>query len=390
MIASQAAPERPLRVLIAGGFTGGHIFCALAIAGALQRVRPGTRVSLVGARGGMELPIARAAGFPVDTVWLDGLERRLSPGAILRSLALPLKLGVSLLQARLIMRRFGPDVVVGVGAYVSFPSLAVAAALGVPVLIHEANARPGIANKVLARGADVVCVGMEEAAVAFRANGGRRRVVPSGNPVRAELSDATAGSSREARLRLGLGLEPERRTLLVMGGSLGASRLNEWMLGASQRLADGPFQVLWQAGAAHAAGCRARLGGGGANIRVVGFLDDMPSAYAAADLVVAGAGAMTLAELTCLGKPAIVVPDRNVSEDHQLQNAAAIRAEGGLVHAEERLGDALTDEVEALLRDDARLQDLGARMARLARPRAADRIATEIVTLALAPRHRRC
>lgn len=377
-------PARPLRVLIAGGFTGGHIFCALAIARALLSERPDTRVSIVGARGGMELPIARAAGFAIETVWLDGLERKLTLRGVLRSLALPIKLGVSLVQARLIMRRFRPDVVVGVGAYVSFPALAVAAGMGVPILIHEANARPGIANQILARGADVVCLGVEAAAASFQASSGRR-VIHTGNPVRADLSAPVGTSPREARSRLGL--DADRRTLLVMGGSLGASRLNEWVLGAERRFAAAPFQVLWQVGPAHAAACRARSAGA-PNVHLVPFVDDMPSAYAAADLVVAGAGAMTLAELACLGKPAIVVPDRDVSEDHQAQNAAAIQDAGGLVHAEGHLGAELTDRVETLLRDDQRLRALGARLATLARPGAAARIAAEIV--ALAHRHARC
>ncbi|HEY4187309.1 MAG TPA: UDP-N-acetylglucosamine--N-acetylmuramyl-(pentapeptide) pyrophosphoryl-undecaprenol N-acetylglucosamine transferase [Polyangia bacterium] len=367
-----------MRVVIAGGFTGGHIFCALAIARALRAARPDVALLIVGARGGMEVPIAQAAGFAVETVWLDGLERRLTARAVARSLLLPVKLGVSLAQAGASLRRFRPDVVVGVGAYVSFPTVAMAALAGIPVLLHEANARPGIANQLLARRADVVCLGIAAAATRFRgAKVGR--VVHTGNPIRDDLANATAPSRREARRRLGLAAE--RKTVLVMGGSLGASRLNDWVLGAERQLATFELQLLWQTGRAHLADCRARFGGA-PNIRPVPFIDDMPAAYAAADLVVAGAGAMTLAELGCLAKPAIIVPDRNVSEDHQLQNADAVRAQGGVVRDELVLGPALTEQLRALTADDVRLRELGLRMAATAAPGAADRIAAEIVALA--------
>ena len=367
--------SRPLRVVLAGGFTGGHIFCSLAIARALREASPETAIVIVGARGGMEIPIARAAGLDVETVWLDGLERRLTARAVARSLLLPVKVAVSLAQARRILRRFRADVVVGVGAYVSFPVLAMAASIGVPVLVHEANARPGVANQLLARVADVMCVGMAPAASAFPA---ARRVVHTGNPIRAELT-APLPSVAEARRRLGLA--PERTTVLVMGGSLGASRLNDWMLAVGGRLAASPHQVLWQTGRAHFDGCLAR-GGAREHVHPVPFLDDMPAAYAAADLVVAGAGAMTLSELTFLAKPAVIVPDRNVSEDHQTPNADVIRGHGGVVWDRPALDQQLTERVEQLLQDQLARRALGERMGALALPGAAARIAAEIAALA--------
>ena len=367
------APSRPLRVVLAGGFTGGHIFCSLAIARALRAAAPDTAILIVGAHEGMEIPIARAAGLDVETVWLDGLERRLSPGAVARSLLLPVKMAVSLAQARRILRRFRPDVAVGVGAYVSFPVLAVAASSGVPVLVHEANARPGVANQLLARVADVVCVGV--AATTFSA---ARRVVHTGNPIRAELA-APLPAIGEARRRLGLA--QEQTTLLVMGGSLGASRLNDWMLRAAAGFAGSPYQVLWQTGRKHFDECLAR-GGRREQVHPVPFLDDMPAAYAAADLVVAGAGAMTLSELTFLGKPSLIVPDREVSEDHQTPNADVIRAHGGLVWDQPALDQRLTERILDLLQDQLGRRALGERMAALAQPGAAARIAAEITALA--------
>lgn len=366
---------RPLRVVLAGGFTGGHIFCSLAIARALQAAAPDTAILIVGARGGMEIPIARAAGLDVETVWLDGLERRLSARAVARSALLPVKLAVSLVQARRILRRFRPDVAVGVGAYVSFPLLAVAASRGVPVLVHEANARPGVANQLLARAADVVCVGAQAAASSFLA---ASRVVHTGNPIRAELT-APLPTVSEARRRLSLA--SDRPTVLVMGGSLGASRLNDWMLTAGAHFARSPYQVLWQTGRKHFDGCMAH-GGARPHVHVVPFLDDMAAAYASADLVVAGAGAMTLAELSFLAKPAIVVPDRNVSEDHQTPNADGLRAQGGLVWDEPALDQRLTAQIDSLLQDEPARRALGERLGQLARPEAAARIAAEIAALA--------
>jgi UDP-N-acetylglucosamine--N-acetylmuramyl-(pentapeptide) pyrophosphoryl-undecaprenol N-acetylglucosamine transferase len=387
------AEGRPLRVIIAGGWTGGHLFTALAITEALRRRAPGVEVRLGGTRGGMEIALGRGAGLPVETVWLDGVARGSNGRSVVRNAALPLKLAVALWQARRIVARFRPDVAVGVGAYVSFPIVAVAEWLGIPTLLHEANAVPGLANGLLARGADVVCLGLAEAAPRFthalergwvwrRGEGGRLpgRVVHTGTPVRPEVAGARGLVAADARAELGL--DPSAQTILVMGGSLGSGALNAWMLSEGHRLAvSGGRQVLWQCGRAHFARCRARLDQV-AGVHLVPFLHDMRAAYAAADLVVAGAGAGTLAELAELGKPAIIVPDRGVSEDHQVHNAEPLGRAGVPVWTgTDRPGAALTTWVRALADDPARLDAAGAALARLAHPGAADAIAEEIVTL---------
>ena len=381
-----APSARTLRVLIAGGFTGGHLFTAVAIAEALRRRVPGADLRLGAARGGMEVGLARAAGLPVETVWLDGIARGRGVAALARNCALPLKLAVALGQARAVVERFRPDVVVGVGAYVSFPFVAMAAWRGVPTLLHEANAVPGVANAFLSRWADVVCVGLADAGPRFPAQARRaagvrpaRRTVETGTPVRPELAAAPALSPADARARLAL--DPSKRTLLVVGGSLGSNALNAWMLQEARRLDEAaPRQILWQCGPAHLADCRAGLGGA-RDVHLVGFLDDVGAAYAAADLVVAGAGAGTLAELALFGKASLIVPNRAVSEDHQLANAEAVGRAGGIVWTERALGPAFTERVRALWADPDGLGAVGAAMGRLARPQAADAVAAEILAL---------
>lgn len=379
----------PLRVIIAAGWTGGHLFTALAIAEALRRRAPGVEVRLGGTRGGMEVALGRSAGLAVETVWLDGVARGRSVGATLRNAVLPLKLAVALWQARRILAGFRPDVAVGVGAYVSFPILAMAEWLGIPALLHEANAVPGLANGLLARGADVVCLGRAEAAPRFAhalergwtSRGGRGgRVVHTGTPIRPEVAGAQGLTAKEARARLGL--DASRQTVLVMGGSLGSAALNAWMLADGHRLVvPGVRQVLWQCGRTHLTACRARLGSVD-GLHLVPFLDDMGAAYGAADLVVASAGAGTLAELAQLGKPALIVPDRGVSEDHQARNAEPLGRAGVAVWSDAGPpGAALTARVRTLADDPAALDAAGAALARLARPRAAEAIAEEIVAL---------
>jgi len=371
---------RAPRVVIAGGWTGGHLFCALAVAEALRRREPATALVLVGGRGGMEESLIRAAGFPVATVVAETVGRRPTWESLAQNLALPFKLAVGGFQALRLLRSFRPDVVVGVGAYVSLPVVAVAQTLAIPTLLHEANARPGLANRVLARRAKVICIGSDQAGHAF-ARG--PRLVTTGNPVRSAVAAAATLSPVDARTRLGL--DPLRPTVLIMGGSLGTVRINDWVLAHARALIADGSQVLWACGRAHFGDCQARLGSA-ANPRLVPFLvpflEDMAAAYAAADLVVAGAGASTVAELACLGKAAVFIPDPTVTEDHQTRNATALRAAGAEVCSDGTLGVPLVLRVQALLADPERRRVLGTRLAGLAHPDAAGAIAAEVVHLA--------
>jgi UDP-N-acetylglucosamine--N-acetylmuramyl-(pentapeptide) pyrophosphoryl-undecaprenol N-acetylglucosamine transferase len=371
VVEAASEPARALRVAIAGGFTGGHISCAHAIAEAVVRRRPGSAVLMLGSDGGAEIEAARAAGWPIETVAIRGIDRGRSARALAKNLLLPVVLVRAARRARTLLDRFRPDVVVGVGGYASFPAVAAAQLAGLPTLIHEANVLPGIANQLLALGATVVCVGPEEASGRLRA----RHVVVTGTPARRLPAPPAAAS------RLRLGLEPGRRTLFVTGGSLGLGALNRWVGAEKQRLADLDVQVLLQAGRDLCAAARADVGGH-ARLHVVPFVDDMAAAYAAADLVVTAGGALTLAELAALGKPAVFVPRAEAAEGHQVHNLTPLERRGLEVCPSDRVAAELLGRVTALLSDDARRRALGARLAELARPDAADDIAKEVGRIA--------
>ena len=364
-----SAPHRAAwRVAIAGGYTAGHVHCMLAIAEELRRVHPAVELLLTGARSGPEVDAARAAGLRIATTWISGLDRGRGPAALARNLTLPLKLAISSLQARRILAGFRPDLVIGVGGYASFPVVAAAQLAGIPTLLHEANALPGVANRILARRAAAVCLGRPHASTYFP----RARTVVTGNPVAPGVEARPRAASRRA-----LGLLPDRRTLLVTGGSLGHPGLNRWLLAHQHELAARGVQTLWQCGPAHLDRCRAGLRVGEETVRLTAYLIDMAAAYAAADLVIAAGGALTLAELARLGKPALFVAARHVAEDHQTENLRDLEADGLLAEADDRL----LDRIAALIADDAALRALGGKLAAQATPDAAARIAAEAARL---------
>jgi UDP-N-acetylglucosamine--N-acetylmuramyl-(pentapeptide) pyrophosphoryl-undecaprenol N-acetylglucosamine transferase len=370
----QRKAASPTRVIIAGGGTGGHIFCALAIAEGLERGLPDVELLLVGAKGGLEVQAAAGAGYPIQTVWMSGLERRLTPFKLARNLLLPLKLVVSKHQAHRILDDYRPDIVIGVGGYASGPLLAEAARLGISTVIHEANALPGLANRYLAKKASAICIGCPEAARYFPVG----RSVLTGNPIRSVFTDAPLPSRSEARRRLGL--DPEKTTLLVVGGSLGTDRLNTWVIDQQRRFAGEGLQVLWQCGRANHEACRGHLVDG-LSVHLVPFLDDMAGAYAAADVVVAAAGAFTLAELAFFAKPAVIVPDREVSEDHQARNADLFEQKGAAICHTDRTNENLWAKVTTLVRDPELMKALGTQIFKLARPDAVGLIVAEVVKL---------
>jgi len=348
--------------LVAGGYTGGHIQCALAIAAALERA--GTTCILGGADGGPEVTAAASSGYPIETVWIGALERAVSARGLARNLKFLVQLALSRRQARRALLRIRPDVVVGVGGYPSAPFVLAAQSLGIPTVIHEANALPGLANRLLARRARVVCLGDGAAANYFP------KSVVTGNPVRPGLA---AVPQAAARARLGLRLEGQ--VLLVTGGSLGSTVLNRWMQRVGPRFSAAGVQVLWQCGRAHLATLR------DATPALVAYLDDMAAAYGAADLVVASAGALTVAELAHLGKPAVLVPAPDVTEDHQAQNARTLAARGVPVCAAADVDAKLFDLVLGLLSDEERRRAAGAALAGSADSGAAERIAEEALKL---------
>lgn len=361
-----------LKVILSGGGTGGHIFPAIAIAEAIRRERPGTDFLFVGAKGRMEMERVPKAGYPIEGLWISGLQRKLT----FDNLSFPVKLLSSLWRSSQILRRFRPDVAIGTGGYASGPLLRVAAARGIPTLIQEQNAYAGLTNKWLAGHVDRICVAYPDMERYFPAG----KLALTGNPVRETL---LAQQPDREKARNHYGLRPDRPTLLVTGGSLGARRLNETMDAAHEVLAQQTgIQVLWQCGTLYYDRYRdcstARLD----HVRLLPFLDEMEMAYAAADLLVCRAGALTIAEICLLGKASILVPSPNVAEDHQTRNAEALADRGAalLVRDAEAVTE-LVPQALALLKAPERLNEIGRQAQSMAHPQAARQIAQEAFKL---------
>lgn len=358
--------RRRYRILISGGGTGGHIFPALSIANALK-CRLDADILFVGAENRMEMEKVPAAGYPIKGLPVAGFDRK----RLWRNFGVLLKLRRSLGMARRIVRDFKPDIAIGVGGYCSGPTLKAAQKAGVPTLLQEQNSYAGVTNKLLARRAEKICVAYDGMDRFFPAD----RIIKTGNPVRKALTER-ARERHEARASFGL--NTERPTLLVIGGSLGALTVNESMEAALGRLVDSGMQVIWQTGKNFGdRGLKAAKGLRG--VVVTPFITDMASAYAAADLVVSRAGAGSISELELLGKPCVLVPSPNVAEDHQTKNAMALVERGAAVlvtDAEAR--ERLTDTVVSLMADEGRRAAMATAISALAMPDSDELIADEV------------
>ncbi len=311
---------RPLRVIISGGGTGGHIFPALSIADALRRTYPGTEILFVGAENRMEMRRVPDAGYDIIGLPVAGFDRK----HLWRNFGVIVKLFKSVRMARRIVRDFKPDIAVGVGGYASGPTLKAAQRAGVPTVLQEQNSYAGVTNKLLASHASAICVAYPGMERFFPAD----KIVMTGNPVRKALLEPGCDKAEAKRK---LGFKADRPLVLVVGGSLGARSLNNAMIKAIKEENAGKeeFDLLWQCGAADLGRCRAEVEGIlPDNIKLTEFVSDMATAYCAADLVVARAGAGTISELELLAKPAILVPSPNVAEDHQRHNAEALATRG--------------------------------------------------------------
>ncbi len=361
-----------MRVLIAGGGTAGHVFPALALAERLA-AEPGVRVAFVGTASGQEARLVPAAGYPFTTIPARPFPREVSAAALRAPLAAVRAVGA----ARGIVRE--ADVVVGMGGYVSLPVGIAALLLRRPLVLHEQNAVPGLANRALARSARVVCLSFEEARARLPR---RRRTVVTGVPVRARVLAAAQDPERLAEeARAELDLEPGMRTVLIVGGSQGARRLNEAAIQAAPRLAErGDAQVLVLAGPAHERAVAAAVGDR-PGVRVVGFLERIELAYAAADVAVARAGASTCAELAACGIPAVLVPYPYATAAHQEANARALERAGGAVVVPDAAltGERLASAVAELLEDPGRMAAMARAMRAVARLDAAEALAREVL-----------
>lgn len=363
--------SRHNKVIISGGGTGGHIFPAIAIADALRELDNEIEILFVGAKGKMEMERVPAAGYPIEGLWISGFQRKFT----LENLMFPLKLFNSLLHARKIINRFQPDIAIGVGGFASGPLLQMAVRSRVKTAIQEQNSFPGATNRILAKQVNRIFTAYPGMETFFPAG----KTTYLGNPVRASLRDSVISSS-EAKVRFGL--DPNKKTILLFGGSLGAGVLNEVMDRATDKIKEREdIQFIWQTGKFYESkyknSATARL----PNVKQLTFLNEMEVAYAAADLVVCRAGALTISELSLLGKASILVPSPNVAEDHQTKNAKALSDYGAAIHLKEADVHTLFDHAFELIEDEDALQGMKEKVLEFAKPNAAQDIAEEILRL---------
>lgn len=365
----------PLRLVISGGGTGGHIYPALAIADAVKTYQPEADILFVGAKGRMEMEKVPQAGYPIEGLWISGLQRRLTA----KNLLFPLKILASLKKSREIIRRFKPQVAVGVGGYASGPLLKMAEIHRIPTLLQEQNGYAGLTNKWLAKKASKICVAYPNMGRFFPED----KIVFTGNPVRNDLLDLH--KIREKALK-NYGFTAERPILFVFGGSLGARTLNQTMLAHVSHLHEKGIQVIWQTGKANFKPIHRELEANFSLLQggvvLLPFIDKMAYAYAAADLVVARAGALSISELALAQKASILVPSPHVAEDHQTKNAKALADKNAAVLVSD--ADApqkLVPKVIEILENPQQKIALQTRIATFAKPEAARDIAKEIFKL---------
>ena len=372
-----------MKYLISGGGTGGHIFPAVSIANALREADPDCDILFVGALGRMEMERVPQAGYPIVGLPIRGFDR----SRPWRNIRVLIDLMRSMIQARKIVRDFRPDVGVGVGGYASGAAMKVAAKMGVPILLQEQNGFAGVTNKLLKDDAKKICVAYEGMERFFP----QEKIILTGNPVRQNL---TSGTKEEAlkyfNETFGVHFTAERKTLLIIGGSLGARTINQSIVAHLSELIESGIQVIWQTGKNYYADCQKALSNLQSPIAntpspiiCTDFVSQMPLAYALADLVISRAGASSISELCLLGKPSILVPSPNVAEDHQTHNAMAlVKKQAAVLVKDNNAHSELIATALQLIADDQQLQELHTHILTLALPDSARMIAAEVMQLA--------
>lgn len=365
--------QHKLRVIISGGGTGGHIFPALAIANAIRKLNPETEFLFVGAQGKMEMEKVPAAGYKIEGLWISGIKRELT----IDNLSFPFKVLSSVSKALRIIREFKPDVAVGVGGYASGPLLYAASLKNIPCLIQEQNSYPGITNKILAKRVQKICVAYDGMDRYFP----KEKILLTGNPVRENVLKIE-GKRQEAFSFFRL--NPEKKTILVVGGSQGARSINRSILAGLSEIRQADVQVVWQTGKLFYDEAQNAVSSAGMeNVRVFDFISQMDFAYAAADLIVSRAGASTVSEILLVGKPSVMVPLPTAAEDHQTKNIEAmVRKNAALMVRDTDASAQLVATALATLRDEQLLKSLASNAAAQALPNSAEKIAGEVITLA--------
>ncbi|MEP1095931.1 MAG: undecaprenyldiphospho-muramoylpentapeptide beta-N-acetylglucosaminyltransferase [Cyclobacteriaceae bacterium] len=357
--------------MISGGGTGGHIYPAISIAQALKEILQNVEILFVGAKGKMEMKKVPEAGFNIVGLWISGIQRKVSTD----NLMFPFKLCSSLLGSTRLIKEFKPDAVVGVGGYASGPLLYVAGRKKIPTLIQEQNSYAGLTNKWLSKTANTICVAHEGMEKYFP----KEKIVVTGNPVRQTIK---LNPNRIEEAWKHFELDSTKKTLLVIGGSLGARTINESVIGGLEKLKSNDIQVIWQVGGFYYKEMLERVEQGDKSVVIKDFIRQMNFAYAIADVVISRAGALSLAELMLTGKPAILVPSPNVAEDHQTINAKAlVENEAAQMVKDVEARESLIDEAISLMNNEEEKERLSTKIKAMAHENAAVDIANEVIKL---------
>ena len=359
-------------ILISGGGTGGHIYPAIAIANEIKLRYPDANILFVGAKDKMEMQKVPQAGYKIKGLWISGIQRKLT----LSNLSFPFKLINSLWNARKIIKDFKPDIAIGTGGFASGPTLIMANRRGIPTLVQEQNSYPGITNKLLSKRADKICVAFDNLERFFPTS----KTIKTGNPVRQDLLSIYAKTD-EAKIHFKL--EKEKKTILVLGGSLGARKINQLIESQLELFKKLEVQLIWQCGKLYFDEYKKynEL----AHVQVHEFIQRMDYAYAASDLIISRAGASSVSELCIVGKPVIFIPSPNVAEDHQTKNAKSIEEKHGAIVVKESELEMFPIVFEGLLKDEGRQQNLSENIKEMALPSATNDIVNEIEKLIKSP-----
>lgn len=363
-----------LRIIISGGGTGGHIFPAVSIANAIKELQPNTEILFVGAEGRMEMHRVPAAGYPIKGLPVTGFDRK----NLLKNIPVLIKLFKSQRLARKIVKDFRPHVAVGVGGYASGPTLKVAGSMGIPTLLQEQNSYAGVTNKLLAKQAKKICVAYEGMERFFD----KSKIILTGNPVRQGLLNHSI--QREEAIS-SFGLDPQKTTVLILGGSLGARTINQCLMANLDKVKSSGVQFIWQTGKIYIEEARKAVAQAGElpMLHVTDFISDMATAYSAADLVISRAGAGSISEFCLLQKPVILVPSPNVAEDHQTKNALALVNKNAALYVKDaEAKDLLLDKAIEAVNQPELLKNLSKNIAELAFTDSANVIAKEVIKLA--------
>lgn len=356
------------RFILSGGGTGGHIYPAIAIANELKRRFPKADFLFVGAKDRMEMEKVPQAGYAIEGLWITGIQRKLT----LKNIMFPFKLISSLMKASSIVKRFKPHAVIGTGGFASGPLLRVASGKGIPCVLQEQNSYAGITNKLLKDRVQKICVAYDNMDQFFP----KEKIVKTGNPVRADL--VSLSSDKKAALAF-FELSDSKKTVLVLGGSLGARRINQLIFEKLEFFNELGIQVLWQCGKGYVAEYKVNTS---ATVKVHAFLNDMDKAYAAADMIISRAGAGSVSELCIVGKPSIFIPSPNVAEDHQTKNAQSLEKAGAAILIKEAdLENEFETRFRALFNSEEKQKELARNIKRLALPNATHAICDEVEKL---------